>query len=192
MQFSIRFKLIALFVFGIVLVAGMGLFSLHSLKTVDDVSGDLRTTWLPKIEAASAMKGLMTTHNLLARRRLQTTDRRQQAAIGASMNAAADQFERLVATYRQAITGPDEETLVGALMASWPAYLRDYAGNSRRLEAGQIGAALSDFETLTMATFDECLGRLQALAAFAEDGTDLARKRRKPLIRRRSGCFPPS
>lgn len=174
---SIRLKLAAGFTGGLLLVAGVGIFSLFELNAMNGVTRDIRAVWLPKIEAVSTLKRLMTSHGLLAKRRIQTRDFRQMAAVDAALRGVDADIASTRASYRTGLGAQREKALFEAFGQSWKAYTDSFAAVLENLDAGQITEAFDTFQTVSLQAFDTAVQRLDRVAAYSTAELSAARVR---------------
>src|SRR5690606_7133089 len=157
-------KLALAFGAALVLVIGLGGFSLLQLQTVNEVTRQIREVSIPKIDALRSIKRSITSHSLLPQRRIQTTDCRQLAETGTSMRDLEHSMETAVEDYRTVPHEALEQALIGEFLRAWSAYVRSYEEVRLQVEQGIVSGAISDFETDTMRWFEEASTVLDELS----------------------------
>ena len=170
-QASIRTKLGFALSAALMLVVGLGLFSFLQLNTVSGVARDIRGTWLPKLEILGAIKRSMTSHSLLAKRRIQTTDFRQLAAIDVALRNAGTDANEAETRYAADLRETAERLLFAAFQLERDKYESSLEQVVEKLEGGELSAAYNDFETISLLFFDMAVQNLDRLALFVEQET---------------------
>ena len=165
-QASIRTKLGLALSAALMLVVGLGLFSFLQLNAVSGVARDIRGTWLPKLEVLGAIKRSMTSHSLLAKRRIQTTDFRQLATIGVAMRNASADISDAEARYFADLRETAERSLFSTFQRERDKYEQSLEKVIEKLEGGEISASYNDFETISLQAFDMAIQSLDRLAVF--------------------------
>jgi signal transduction histidine kinase/CheY-like chemotaxis protein len=175
-QASIRTKLGLALSAALIFVVGLGLFSFLQLNAVSGVARDIRGTWLPKLEVLGAIKRSMTSHSLLAKRRIQTTDFRQLAAIGVAMRHASADVSDAEARYFANLRETAERLLFTAFQQERDRYELSLEKVIEKLEGGELSAAYNDFETVSVRAFDMAIQSLDRLAVFVDQETAKAER----------------
>ena len=174
---SIRGKLAGAFGAALALVVAVGLFGLLQLHSVNSVTHDLREVWLPKIETLNKIQSKITEHRLLATRRVQTTNFRELAPIARNLKSVLAELKTAEATFLRNANSATERELFAEYQAQWLAYETTFASVVERLEAGEISAALQQFNKSALLAFDSAAEKLQHLVAFAKDRSSSAATR---------------
>jgi len=170
-QASIRTKLGLVLSAALMLVIALGTFNFLQLNTVTGVARDIRGTWRPKLEILGVIKRSMTSHSLLAKRRIQTTDFRQLATIGIAMRDASAEFSDAEARYFANLKETAERLLFSAFQQGRDRYELSLEDVIEKLERGELAASYNDFETVSLRAFDTAIQSLDRLAAFVEQET---------------------
>jgi signal transduction histidine kinase/ActR/RegA family two-component response regulator/HAMP domain-containing protein len=170
---SIRTKLALVLGTGLFLGIGIGFFSLVQLNTVSGVARDIKDLWLPKVATLSVIKRSMTSHNLLAQRRIQQTEFRQLARVSAAMRKVSAELARAEARYLEDVR-ENERMPFASFQAERGIYERSLEEVIAKLEAGEISAAHKHFETEALSAFDRAIQLLDSLEAIVDFETSTA------------------
>jgi signal transduction histidine kinase/AmiR/NasT family two-component response regulator/HAMP domain-containing protein len=183
-QASIRTKLGLALSAALMLVVGLGLFSFQQLNTVSGVATDIRGTWLPKLEVLGAIKRSMTSHSLLAKRRIETTDFRQLATIGMAMRTASADASDAEARYFANLRETPERLLFAAFQLERGKYENSLEQVIEKLDGGELSAAHNHFATVSLRAFDMAIQSLDRLAVFVEQETAKAEREVRTVYER--------
>ena len=170
-QTSIRAKLGFVLSVALILVVALGLFSFLQLNTVSGVARDIRGTWLPKLEVLGAIKRSMTSHSLLAKRRIQTTDYRQLATIDVAMRKAGVDISDAENRYSADLRKMAERLLFSAFQQERDTYELSLKDVLEKLERGELSASYNDFEKISLHAFDMAIQSLDRLSVLVEQET---------------------
>jgi len=171
---SIRTKLAVVLGMAVALIMGTGLVGLRQLQAVNNVAKEIRTVWLPRIEMLDEIKRSFGEHRLLATRRIQTTSFRDLADIAGHMEGTLKRLRASERSLEQMIDSSTERDLFTEFQQLRGDYETSFAAVLQRLEAGDIRAAIVDFNSVTLATFEDATRKLDLLSVFAKQQSDHA------------------
>ncbi len=180
---SIRTKLALVLGAGLILAVGIGFFSLVQLNIASGVARDIKDVWLPKVANLSVIKRSMTSHNLLAQRRIQQTDFRQLAVVSATMRKFSAELAKAEARYLGDVR-ENERMPFASFQAERRIYQRSLAEVIAKLDAGEISAAHKHFETVALSAFDRAIQLLDSLTAIVDFETSTAEIRANSVYER--------
>ena len=164
---TIRTKLSLGFAGAFALVVAVALFGVSQLHSVNHATRESREVWLPKIEALNRMKGAIGEHRLLATRQAQTTNFRHLAVIAKDMEAMRAIVEGEAEAYSLKAERGVERNVLSDFRSLWARYQDTLKSVEQRLEVGEITAASTEFETLSLPVFDQAAEQLALLNAVA-------------------------
>ncbi len=174
---SIRTKLSAAFGVACMLVVAVGLFGLFQLHAVNSVTKEIREGWLPRIELLGKLKRQVAEHRLLASRRMQTTNFHHLATIAAGMRTISADMDAAEQAYRRAATTSTERALFAEFIDLWSDYEEALANLVQRVELGEITAAQQDFDTSSLAAYEQAISKLEALITHSREQSEMAAAR---------------
>ena len=180
---SIRTKLSVAFGVALALIVVVGMFGLLQLRAVNDVTDDFRNVWLPRLEILGEIKRVTGEHRLLATRRTQTTNFHDLAAIGQGMDTALKALKAAKQVYLLTQISPDERKLFEEFSALWNDYEETLARVYQRIEGGEISLAFQEFNTVSLAAFDQAAFWLDELIGLAKVHTSAAAIRAQEVYR---------
>ncbi|WP_375263880.1 EAL domain-containing protein, partial [Palleronia sp.] len=166
------------------LVVGSGTIGLVQMHAVARVTHEIRQLWLPKLTALNSVERLLTAHELLGARRIQSLDFRQMAQISEQMAEVQDGVEAQFARYGNLALGPAEAHGFAALQGAWAARIRSFADLLDRINSGETLGATIPFEGETRAHLHEARAELAGLEGLAEAGTRAAEAKAGKIYRR--------
>ncbi len=166
---SIKAQLSLPFLVMLFLIGAMGVVSLRQIDILSAATSEIGSSALPKMMAVSEIERTVITHSLLAKRRIQTNDFRQQASIIAPMNAARSAFERLVSTDAGWFATPAEFSALVELKANWRLYLASFDKVLRLNDQGFPRQAQVKFDTETHAIVEDILTTIRKLVVITRD-----------------------
>lgn len=165
---TIRTKLGAVLGVALLIVVGLGAFSMTQLDAVHRVTQELHNLWTPKIRALDAMQRAATSHRLLAIRRMETTNFRHLAALGSGLRTAEDSLGDARERFRALPRNREETALLVAFDEAWAGYETSFEAVADRLDGGEITSAARAFHTQTLPAFDAATLELDRLTAAAD------------------------
>ena len=113
------------------------------------------------------MKGAIGEHRLLATRQAQTTNFRHLAVIAKDMEAMRAIVDGEAEAYSLRAERGVERNVLSDFRSLWARYQDTLKRVEQRLEIGEITAAFTEFETLSLPIFDQAAEQLALLNAVA-------------------------
>lgn len=170
---SIRTKLALTCMIFLLLIVGMGLFAVHQNEAVGEATRDVRNVALPKIQAMHRVERALTTHQLLVKRRFQTTDFRQLAAIEQEMREAQAVFTSHVTQLRLDARADGDQRMIENVMLHWDRYLQAAEEVNRLTEQGALREARTKLHIDTETAASDLFAALDRLIANVQMEVDL-------------------
>lgn len=166
---TIKSRLAALFAACLVLVAGIGLYSLIQLRTINQTASELRQTWLPSVQLLSDIRYFATRLRVFSGRRIITTDKQQLAELNASTHAIEAKLEEALHNYDRLDIDQTAKDFVKTFRAQWATYLPYVQRMIEYGDAGNDNAAADIFNVSSLKQFN-------AAIAAIDGGVDYSRK----------------
>ena len=172
-------KLLVSFVLILVLTAGLGVFSISQLSSVNQKSADLSDNWMPSTRMLLELKADMARYRINELQHITSESVEDRAAYEKLMVTIWDQLQKDVQTYQKLPAEPEEKQLAQQLVASMAAYkpLHDKmiaASNALRDDEARTlirGEALQVYRSMSTA-----LGRLVEIdVAGGKNASDAAK-----------------
>ncbi|HET7886478.1 MAG TPA: MCP four helix bundle domain-containing protein [Bradyrhizobium sp.] len=139
-KFSIRAKIICLVSLLLLALAGMGLLSATSMRSLNAHTKEIANSWLPSIKALGELNvGAVYYRNVLNAHMLAET-LEDKAVLEKTMAGIVENMTNVRKSYETMITSPEER----ALYTEWSARWQEYAGiaakvlDLSRKEAGRL------------------------------------------------------
>ena len=165
---TIRTKLSLGFAAAFALVLAVGVFGVVQLYLVNLAMKEITEVWFPKIEILNSIKTAVGEHRLLATRRLQSTNFRHLAVVTKDMGAVLEIVERETEAYARTVERGVERRTLSDFRSLWTGYQASLTQVEQRLEFGEIVGALSQFEEISLAAFNQATEKLDLLIDVAK------------------------
>jgi len=151
-----------------------GAVGLHQLRAVNQATVNLIDERLPRIEMLGALKQASSKHWLLAARRLRTANFRDLDTINRGMASAQAEIGAAHQAYSGRVISVEESRILEEFHALWADYLATLRVIYQRVEAGDILAAIQEFNSVSTDAFERANGKLAQLAGHAKTNTEAA------------------
>ncbi|MFL5215029.1 MAG: methyl-accepting chemotaxis protein [Microvirga sp.] len=171
---SIRSKLIGVLSLFIAGMVGLGLFDLHSVRTIHGLMGEVQQNWMPGVRWATALKteagevrAAVFEHILAANETGMDAAEKKFAAALESVAAAGREVE-------QRLSSADEKRLFEEFAGNWQRYhaaLKDILGYSRQYAKDAAGLYYNDKADPFI---DKALAAADGVVALKTAGADAA------------------
>ena len=171
---SIRSKLIGVLSLFIAGMVGLGLFDLHSVRTIHGLMGEVQQNWMPGVRWATALKteagevrAAVFEHILAANETGMDAAEKKFAAALESVAAAGREVE-------QRLSSADEKRLFEEFAGNWQRYhaaLKDILGYSRQYAKDAAGLYYNEKAD---AFIDKALAAADGVVALKTAGADAA------------------
>ena len=161
---SIQTKLAFAFYALLALIFALGLVNVSQIEAASDATRRISDEALPRIVLVNEINHALTTHTLLSKRRVQTTDFRQLARIIRSMRAVEEVFSSCLARFETNFAAPGETRMVRDIRDQWTAYLTSLEEVLKLSEQGDLRRAQTQFSRDTQAAADATFAALMLLS----------------------------
>ncbi len=174
---SIRTKQSMVFggVLALIVVAGLvGLIQLRSMKNVTD---EVRHVWLPRIEILGELKRAIAEHRFLVMHRIQIANFDNLAAIMPSMDEALKAQREAEKSYASSAISVKERKIFTDLLSLWNDYKQTLRRVDQQLESGEISLAFREFNTDSLAVYSNAMEKIDELIGRSKVRRDIATAR---------------
>lgn len=131
---SVRTRLIVAMALSLLLLAAVGLSSLHALSTVHRATAELHTRWMPTVRLLSEVNYRISSHRLRFVRAIFTDDAAERERIFAAAEERSDDAEELMDTLeRRLAASPVDLANLRDIRRLWGRYLAEEADIRARL-----------------------------------------------------------
>jgi methyl-accepting chemotaxis protein len=127
---SIRSKVVAAFAFMLLLCAGLGLFSVSRLSSVNDAAADIRNNWLPSVRALGQVAELSERSKAIQNNIISAPAGQDNSKAEQALKATLDAREKAWRQYQSLVTPGEEQHLADEIATHW----NDYAAIWGRIE----------------------------------------------------------
>jgi methyl-accepting chemotaxis protein len=164
---TIRTKLALGYAAAFVLIVAVALFGVSQLHSVYNATRESREVWVPKFQGLNKLKSAIGEHRLLASRRAETTNFRHLAAIAKEMEAVRTIVDVEVDKYARSTERGVERDVLLDFRNLWNRYRDSLTTVEQRLEIGDITAASTELENVSLPLHDRAAKQLDLLTTLA-------------------------
>ncbi|MBW9159067.1 methyl-accepting chemotaxis protein [Clostridium tagluense] len=122
-KLTIKHKLISAFTFLLMVVLGTGIYSMQTLKDVNDMSTLIATSSIPGIQYSSAANTLTSNYRILEFEHIIATSNEEMKEIEKSMDEKNNQINKNLIEYEKTIVTNDDREMYNTVKNEWPKYL---------------------------------------------------------------------
>jgi methyl-accepting chemotaxis protein len=120
---AIRNKIAAAFGLMVLLIAGLGMFSVDRMAQVNATGTDIKENWLPSVRLLGELRYFAARHRASVARYVMVDDAKTRAEIDQRAQVALDGIRDVRKQYEPLITSPEEAALYKDFNSAWDAYL---------------------------------------------------------------------
>ncbi len=171
---KISTKLISSFLVVLALTAGMGVFAILQLGSVNQAAQDIRGNWMPSMRAAAGMRFFAANYRLKENRNISTDVVEEKAQAEREAVESRQQFETRLGTYEQQLSNEADRHLLADVKSAWSAYLAASQQLFELSRQNQEAQARSLLRGESKVHFDELTNRLQKMIELNDAGATVA------------------
>ncbi|TIT93679.1 MAG: hypothetical protein E5W59_06250, partial [Mesorhizobium sp.] len=163
---SVGTKLSLGFGLALLCVVAVGVFGVAQLRSLNKVTSEITSVWLPQVQIVGEMKRNLAEHQLYATLRVRTAEAAQIAGIEKEMARESDEILQGRRAYRRSAGSLAEQQLFDQFVNLWTAYEDSLTSIFPLLETGGRTMAVKEFETVSLPTVAAATQRLDDLLAL--------------------------
>ncbi len=164
---SIKMKILCLVGTILVLIIGLGGFSLKQVGLLNDRAQDIRENWLPSVSALGEMRSLVMTYRSREAGSILAVTDEELRESDARLSDALQAFNAAQSRYERAISSEKERALYNDFKSLWEHYLKVSTEKllplSRKNENDAAGRVYRGESRTLSSRIDEALLKLRAL-----------------------------
>lgn len=122
MKFTVKNKLIAAFSVIILLSSFLGLYSISSIKSVNDGSSEITEVWFRGNDLAHTMDTAISDYRIREYRHSVTEDENLMADTEKELQALKDKFEEAINDYESTVILQEDKVLIDEIEEDYPQY----------------------------------------------------------------------
>jgi len=172
MKLTVRMRLFAAFGFMVLSLAALGIYSIYSLKIINNQSTIINTQWLPGVNYSNQINTMTSGYRIREYRHVAATEISEIEQMEKEMSDITQNIETYVGMYEKTIADEDNRKIVNEFKTEWSEYLdisRKVIELSRQYkEEDAMNIMRNDSKT----AFDEVSGTLIKLVEYNEQGAD--------------------
>ena len=156
----------------LVLMLGMGLFSMLQMSKVNGASTDIATNWLPSVKSLKDIDTSTSDYRILELRHVISETPAEMQAIEGEMLQLNEAIKKNLASYAKLISSPEEQALYDDFLKQWHAYglVHDQMIPLSRELNTKEAMALMNGQSLKL--YNACSDALAKDVALNEKGSD--------------------
>jgi methyl-accepting chemotaxis protein len=170
---SLRIKIMGSFAILIVVLAGLGIYSLIALGTVADQTTYIATNLLPSIKSVYMINVDASQHRVYQLQHVIATTEKEIAGWEEKIAQAEASVAKAISQYqKELITNDTDRTLINDIEAKWSVYIKE------EKEVLQLSRALKTTEAMVLVNgrvataYEETMAQVDKLVAFNVQQTD--------------------
>ncbi|RVD54632.1 MULTISPECIES: EAL domain-containing protein [unclassified Mesorhizobium] len=171
---SVGTKLSLGFGLALLCVVAVGVFGVAQLRSLNKVTSEITSVWLPQVQIVGEMKRNLAEHQLYATLRVRTAEAAQIAGIEKEMARESDEILQGRRAYRRSAGSLAEQQLFDQFVNLWTAYEDSLTSIFPLLETGGRTMAVKEFETVSLPTVAAATQRLDDLLALTNERSTAA------------------
>jgi methyl-accepting chemotaxis protein len=122
-KLSIRWKVIAVIAFLLLLLAGMGLMAIRNMQTINGHTVEIATNWLPSVRVLGELHVDVVSYRSALRDHLLGETAEEKTAADSKLAAALARVDKARKTYEPLISSAEERALYSDWSSAWESYL---------------------------------------------------------------------
>ncbi|WP_214891110.1 methyl-accepting chemotaxis protein [Exiguobacterium sp. s142] len=184
---TIRQKLWGLVILALVMVAGVGGYSLLSLADANRQGGDIVNNWNKGLDYAHELNTLAANYRALELEHIVTEDAAGKEELMARLKEIRTQINELAPKYEATASGETDKELFANFARQWEMYQRVSDNMLIFSTSGNNGMARSYYDAQSQSTYDNFTQRLTELVDYNSEGSqqvgaDMEREFQQALI----------
>ena len=171
--YNIKIRMRLLLVFGILalIVTGLGIYSIFSLSSVDNVASIINTHWLPNSNYANEINTMTSDYRILEYQHIISTDKNEMAKLEELLQSKNDEISKILKKYKENNLSSEEQDKYDEIAKEWNQYLSLHNNIiilSRNLKTDD---AMKIMQTESQKLFDSVSNILLDLVKYNEDNS---------------------
>ncbi|SMX60062.1 putative methyl-accepting chemotaxis receptor/sensory transducer precursor [Bradyrhizobium sp. ORS 285] len=146
-KLSIRFKIISVIAFLLVVMSGLGVLSLRSMRTINERTVDIATNWLPSVRALGALRADINVYRLTLRAHVMAQSPEAKASNDKRMADTLAKVKKDIKVYEPLISTAEERGIYEAWTRAFDTYLAE-AEKVLDVSRKSVGKLPDDVEAL--------------------------------------------
>ncbi len=184
---TIRQKLWGLVILALLMVAGVGGYSLLSLADANRQGDDIVNNWNKGLDYAHELNTLAANYRALELEHIVTDDMAAKEELMSVMKEIRTRINEIAPKYEQTATGETDKELFANFSRQWEMYQRVSDNMLIFSTSGNNGMARSYYDAQSQSTYDNFTQRLTELVDYNSEGSqrvgaDMERKFQQSLI----------
>ncbi|WP_034296572.1 methyl-accepting chemotaxis protein [Herbaspirillum sp. RV1423] len=164
-------KLLLSFLVVITLTAGLGIFSIVELVSVNKASTEIATNWMPSIKLGLQLQTSMARYRISELQHIVSTDEKGYNDAEQAMKTRMDIIRKDLSSYEQLISEPEERVLYPQFQQTMEKYLAENKKIMALSRANQKDEARAQFKGDSNKLFRQAVDQLGGLVKINDDGT---------------------
>jgi methyl-accepting chemotaxis protein len=124
-KLSIRAKIVSVIAVLLVIMTGLGVFSIGQMNAINANTVDIQTSWLPSVRVLGELRANTITYRVVVRSYILATDAAGKEAQAKVLASVADSIASSRRAYEPLISSPEERTLYNEFSDLWSSYTNE-------------------------------------------------------------------
>ncbi|MGY3454241.1 methyl-accepting chemotaxis protein [Bradyrhizobium sp. USDA 4353] len=146
-KLSIRLKIISVIAFMLIVMSGLGVLSLRSMRAINERTVDIATNWLPSVRALGALRADINVYRLTLRAHVMALTPEAKANNDKRMADVLEKVKKDIKAYQPLISSAEEREIYEAWTRAWDKYTTE-ADKVLEVSRKSIGKLPDDVDAL--------------------------------------------
>lgn len=174
MKLTIKVKMIFTFCVIILAIIGLGLYSVNTLRTVNDQSTIMKVKWIPRIEQANTLNTSIHGFRIREYKHIISEDNSEMDSIEKEMASIKSDIQKVMDIYEPSIQSEQNRQLFNKYKADWQNYLNTHDKIMSLSRELNTDAAMDIMRKESLDNFNNLANDLLALIEYNEDNSNKA------------------
>lgn len=174
MRFTIKVKLLTVFSLLIAVVIGLSIYSIETLKFVNDKTTEIVVKWVPGIDYANRINTMTADYKILEFRHIIATSAVDMTEIEDELDAKKAEIQKVMDTYGKSLYNDEDRKLFNTFKTEWNKYLAVHEKVNLFSRKKQTKEAMELMQNEGQKAFDTASNACLALVKFNRQNADRA------------------
>ena len=157
-----------------VMLCGLGIFSLYQMNNINDASTDISKNWMPSTVNVQRLNTLTSDYRIQEILHIYSTDQQEMGFYGKRMDDILAQFNQTSAKYIKLLSSPEEQKLYDEFLVAWKEYMAAHDEIYKLSVQDQTAQAVDILTHRSRELFEKASGILLQLVKLNLQGSDQA------------------
>lgn len=174
MNISLKAKLFVSFALLIMITAGLGIFSLLQMSSINSKSTEIASNWLPSVNAIGDLNTALSDIRVAEFQHLTLTDPSRMKGWEDRTKETLERVEGLRKNYETLISSPEERSIYDTFSSQYRSYMAEHDKAFAYSANNENEVALEIYNGESLNIYEEMSRNLDKLAAINNEGSTAA------------------